>query len=145
MNAILSQVNRILVIFAIHSHLCWISRGNLWIWLIVKSIISRLMPTIWATIVVILLPPLVALSNLAPTMDFVCNSHFVAESRLRHSTSVTCRDMGHWRKDCPPYQRSRQLRCQSQRPARGTEVTVLMISIYFVTLMDNCLLRNNIL
>ena len=99
MNAILSQVNRILVIFAIHSHLCWISRGNLRIWLIVRSTINRLMPTIWANIVVILLPPLVAPSNLASTMDFVCNRHFVAESRLRHSTSVTCRDimdMGHF-------------------------------------------------
>ena len=100
MNAILGQVNSILVIFEIHSHLCWISRGNLRIWLIVRSTISRLMPTIWATIVGILLPPLVAPSSLAQTMDFGCNSLFVVESRLRHSTSVTCRDMGHWRKDC---------------------------------------------
>ena len=55
----------------------------------IRSAISRMMPTIVATIVVLLLPPLVAPSNLAPTMDFVRNSLFVTESRLRHSTSVT--------------------------------------------------------
>ena len=56
----------------------------------IRSAISRMMPTIVATIVVVLLlPPLVAPSSLAPTMDFVRNSHFVTESRLRHSTSAT--------------------------------------------------------